>query len=246
VALVRTRLLPLAVIAAALAGAHAQPAAAANSNSLYVNAVDDRPAGIDAARLYELSDFSASRWKLTVLGNANVAPGRKDGTQAIGFSDATNPQALGVTTVWSRQRFKLKTTKRCWRQNGKRRCQKIRRYVKNGIEVVEKDVQLNPFVPWEQGPSYPSPPAYDLESTILHELGHFANPMKDNHVFGCENTPMIDAIAPGEFWRDADDWLRYGCSASTGIRPKLAGPGVARDAMPFQVVEHRLRPRYER
>lgn len=240
----RTRLLPLAAIAAAVAGLTAQPAAAANSNALYVNAADDRPTGVDSERLYELSDFSADRWKLSVRGNHTASPGLKDGTQVIGFSADTNPKALGVTTVWARNRFKLKTSKRCWRQNGKRRCQITKRYVKTGVEVMEKDVQINPFVPWEQGPSYPTPPEYDLESTVLHELGHFANPMKDNHVFGCENTPMIDTIAPGEFWRDADDWLRYGCSASTGIRPKLAAP--AGPALEFQVVVHRLPPVYER
>jgi hypothetical protein len=238
----RTRLVPLAAITAALTCA--APAGAANSNSLYVNATADRPAGVDAARLSEVSNASARRWKLTVLGNASDTPGVKDGTQVIGFSKSTNPQALGVTTVWSRTRFKLKTTKRCWKQNGKRRCQVIKRYVKNGVEVVEKDVQLNPFVPWEQGPAYPAVPKYDLESTILHELGHFANPMKDNHVFGCENTPMIDSIAPGEYWRDADDWLRYGCSASTGVRPRVAVP--AAPAMSMLAVEHRLPPRFER
>ena len=105
-------------------------------------------------------------------------------------------------------------------------------------------MQLNPFVPWEQGPAYPTPPEYDLESTVLHELGHFAHPMKDNHVFGCENSPMIDAISPGEYWRDSDEWLRYGCSASTGVRPRLAIP--AGPAMRMLHVEHRLPPRFER
>jgi hypothetical protein len=236
----RTRLLPLAALAALLVTA--APAGAANSNSLYVNASVDRPAGIDAARLYEIADRSASRWRLSVLGNANVPVGIKDGTQVIGFSDATAPQALGVTTVWSRTRYKLKTTKRCRRVNGKRRCQVSRRYVNDGVEVVEKDVQLNPDAPWEQGPAYPTPPEYDLESTILHELGHFANPLKDNHIYSCENSPMIDAIAPGEYWRDADDWLRFGCSASTGVRPRIA----VHDERPMLVVEHRLPPRFER
>lgn len=241
----RTRLSPLALVAAlACLGALPASASAANSNRLYVNATADRPAGVDAARLYDVSDQSASRWKLSVEGNASRAPGVKDGMQVIGFSKTTASQALGVTTVWSRTRFKLVTSRRCWRQNSKRRCQTTRRYVKDGVEVVEKDVQLNPFVPWEQGPALPSPADFDLESTILHELGHFANPLKDNHVFGCENSPMIDAIAPGEFWRDSDDWLRFGCSASTGARPKLAIP--AGPQMRMLVVEHRLPPRFQR
>ena len=237
----RTRLPALAAAAAALACA--APAGAANSDSLYVNAADDRPAGIAAQRLYELSDKSASRWNLEVVGNAGAPPGVKDGTQVIGFSDATNPEALGVTTVWSRTHYRLKSTRSCRRVNGKRRCRVSRRYVKNGVEVVEKDIQLNALVPWEQGPTYPTPPEYDLESTILHEFGHFAHPLKDNHISGCENTPMIESLAPGEYWRDADDWLRYGCAGSTGVRPRIAVPLAE---MEMLVVEHRLPPVYER
>ena len=126
----------------------------------------------------------------------------------------------------------------CTGVKGKRRCRYVTRSVRDGVEVVERDIQLNPFVTWQQGPAYPSNTQYDLESTILHELGHFANPTKDNHVFGCENSPMIDAIAPGEFWRDADDWLRYGCSASPGVRQRMAVP--AGPELKMLVVEHRL------
>ena len=237
----RTRLPALAAAAAALACA--APASAANSDSLYVNTANDRPSSVDAQRLYELSDKSASRWNLEVVGNSSAAPGAKDGTQVIGFSDSTNPAALGVTTVWNRTHYRLKTTRTCKRVKGKRRCKTTRRYVKDGVEVVEKDIQLNPLVPWEQGPSYPTPPEYDLESTILHEYGHFAHPLKDNHISGCENTPMIESLAPGEYWRDADEWLRIGCSGSSGVRPRIAVPA---GEMKFQVVEHRLAPVYER
>lgn len=233
----RTRLPALSAIAIALACA--APAGAANRDDIYVNAAGDRPSGIDAQRLYEISDKSASRWSLSVLGNANARPGVKDGTQVIGFSDSTNPEALGVTTVWSRTRYRLKSSRVCRRIGGRRVCRVVRRYVKNGVEILEKDIQLNPFVPWEQGPAYPTPPEYDLESTILHEFGHFAHPLKDNHISGCENTPMIESLAPGEYWRDADDWLRYGCSASTGVRPRLALSGGGAP-LGMLVVEHRL------
>ena len=231
----RSRLLTLAAFVACLC-VPAPPAGA--TGTLYVNAADDRPAGVDAARLYSLSDASAKRWKMTVLGNASQDAGVRDGTQVIGFSRATNPKALGVTSIWTRARYKSKSVKVCTRVRGRKRCRKVPRLVRDGIEVVERDVQLNPFVPWQQGPAYPSPAQYDLESTILHELGHFAHPMKDNHVFGCENSPMIDSISPGEFWRDADDWLRYGCTESPGAKYKPAAP--AGPALEMLVVEHRL------
>jgi hypothetical protein len=235
----RTRLLPLAAIAALLC-VSAPPAGAADT--LLVNATDDRPAGVDAARLYELADRSAKRWKMSVVGNAGQEPGVRDGTQVLGFSRATEPKALGVTSVWTRTRFKVKTTRTCTRVKGKRRCKTVRRYVRDGVEVVERDVQLNPFVAWEQGPAYPAANEYDLESTILHELGHFVHPLKDNHVFGCENSPMIDSLSPGEFWRDADDWTRIGCSAAPGAKFRRAIP--AGPAMRMLVIEHALPPVY--
>jgi hypothetical protein len=224
----RTRLLPLAAIAAALL---CPAPASANSNSFYVNASDDRPANVDATRLDQLAADGARRWSLRVAGSTGDAAGPRDGRQVFGFSAATNRKALGVTTVWTRARIKVKTSRRCRYVNGRRRCHTVRRTVKVGTSVVEKDVQLNPFVPWEQGPDHPAADEYDLESTILHELGHFAHPTIENHVFGCENSPMIDSISPGEYWRDTDEWLRFGCPGSTGVRPRVAVPAGPRMAM---------------
>ena len=208
------------------------------ADSLLVNAVDDRPTGVDAARLYDLSEEGASRWKMAVAGNSSNEPGVRDNQQVIGFSRATDAQALGVTSVWSRYRYKVKTTRVCTRVRGKRRCKNVKKYVRDGVEVVERDIQLNPFVKWEQGPAFPAADEYDLESTILHEIGHFAHPTKDNHVFGCENSPMIDSISPGEFWRDSDNWLRYGCAASPGAKYRPVIPAGPR--MRMLHVEHRL------
>jgi hypothetical protein len=237
----RARTLRLAALAAA-AIALAAPAAASASPTFYVNSRDDRPAAVSAERLYELADASARRWELRVAGETSAPPGVRDGTQAFGFSTDTNPDALGVTSVWTRTRYRVIKIRRCTRSGGRRVCRTSKRYRKVGEEVVEKDVQLNPFVTWQQGPVYPTRAEYDLESTILHELGHFANPLKDNHVRGCENTPMIASISPGEYWRDADDWLRLGCSASTGAL-KVARAGAE---LPLLVVEHRLPPLVER
>ncbi|HEX8064910.1 MAG TPA: hypothetical protein VF520_00135 [Thermoleophilaceae bacterium] len=236
----RARPWPIAAIAAvalALAAVAGPPLARAESSSLYVNAEDARPSNVTPERLEELATVSAARWHLRVAGLTGTPPGVRDGIQAFGFSSATDADALGVTSVWSRPRYRVKKTKRCQRSRGRRTCRVVRTYVKVGDEVIEKDVQFNTEVPWQPGPAYPSAAEFDLESTILHELGHFANPTRDTHVFGCENSPMIHAISPGEFWRGTDDWLRYGCSASTGPRQRRAVTGPA---MRFVVREHRL------
>ena len=232
----RVRLARIAVLASA-AVALAAPSAA-RADSLLVNANDDRPATVSADRLYELADDAATRWHFSVDGNTGARVGARDGTQAAGFSDAIDPKVLGVTTVWTRPHYKLKKTRRCSSVRGRRVCKTTRRYVKTRDEVVEKDVQLNPFVKWQEGPAYPAADEYDLESTILHEFGHFSHPLIDNHVFGCENSPMIASISPGEFWRDSDDWLRYRCSQSTGPRARRTVP--AGPALPMLVQEHRL------
>ena len=225
----------LALIASILAVLAPQATAA---DTMLVNSSHERPAGVDAKRLYDLSEESARRWKMAVVGNSSAEPGVRDSQQVIGFSRRTNPEALGVTSVWTRTRYKVKTVRTCTRVRGKKRCRTTKKYVRDGVEVIERDIQLNPFVPWEQGPAYPAVDEYDLESTILHEIGHFANPTKDNHVFACENSPMIASIAPGEFWRDADDWLRYGCAASSGAKYRPTVPAGPR--MRMLVVEHRL------
>lgn len=233
---VLARLAALAATALSLA----VPATAGAANTLYVNARDDRPDAVSAERLHEVAVRSARRWGLRVAGTTSRPPGVRDGTQAFGFSNATNPRALGVTSVWMRARYRVTRARVCRRLGRTLVCRVIERRRKIGDEVVEKDVQLNPFVTWEEGPSYPARDEYDLESTILHELGHFANPLKDNHIRGCGNSPMIEAISPGEFWRDTDDWLRYGCSSSTGTAPKLHSPPPSGAALDMHVVEHRL------
>jgi hypothetical protein len=219
---------------------------AARADSLYVNAIDDRPASVSPDRLYDLADSAATRWHFTVPGNTGAPAGVLDGTQTVGFSKSIDPKALGVTSVWTRPRYKVKKSKRCVRRNGRRYCQTTKRYVRTGTQVVEKDVALNPFVNWQQGPAYPAADQYDLESTILHEFGHFSHPLVDNHIYGCEDSPMIASISPGEFWRDADEWLRFGCSASTGPKLKLAAPAGAAPGHDVDVQVHELPPAIDR
>ena len=71
-------------------------------------------------------------------------------------------------------------------------------YVKRG-KVVESDLALRADESWAQGPDYPALDEVDLESVLLHELGHMAGNKK--HRSRCTNTPMIEALGAGEWWR---------------------------------------------
>ena len=51
-----------------------------------------------------------------------------------------------------------------------------------GSRIVERDLALLPDVPWAQGPAHPSAEEYDLETVILHELGHWAGNLRHTPV----------------------------------------------------------------
>ena len=72
-----------------------------------------------------------------------------------------------------------------------------------GTRVVERDLALLPDVPWAQGPAHPTSEEYDLETVVLHELGHWAGNLRHTPV-GCHDTPMVKGLGPGEWWRSSE------------------------------------------
>jgi hypothetical protein len=126
----------------------------------------------------------ARRWR---LHSAGAFPGRPvfgNGRSEVGFSTAqVPPEALGVTIVGRR------------RGGG-----------------LERDLILRADVPWEQGPDHPTRARVDLETVILHELGHVAG--NGFHVpRGCRDTPMVVGLATGEWWRSTTDFSYRACTA---------------------------------
>ena len=72
--------------------------------------------------------------------------------------------------------------------------------------VVERDLALRAGENWAAGPDYPALDEVDLESVLLHELGHMAGNKK--HTPRCANSPMIEALGAGEWWRGSrDKWF---------------------------------------
>jgi hypothetical protein len=149
--------------------------------SFYLSSTDF-PDTVDSSRLKVLARTTASRWGLKALRWTSAKAGVQDGFNVAGFTSDLAAGVLGVQTD----------------------------YVKHG-KVVESDLALRADESWAQGPDYPALFEVDLESVLLHELGHMAGNKK--HRSRCTNTPMIEALGAGEWWRGARDKWFGDCSS---------------------------------
>jgi hypothetical protein len=141
------------------------------------------PDSVTGTRFQKIVKTAAARWGLKTLRWTSVEAGVEDGFNVAGFSSAVEPGVLGVQTD----------------------------YVRRG-KIVESDLALNASENWNAGPDYPALDQVDLESVVLHELGHMAGNKK--HRARCSNSPMIEALGAGEWWRGPRDKWFGTCGAS--------------------------------
>jgi hypothetical protein len=135
------------------------------------------PAAVDGARFATLARKAATRWGLRARRWTSAEAGVQDGFSVAGFSSRVPRGVLGVQTD----------------------------YVRGG-RVVERDLALRAGENWAAGPGYPALDEVDLESVLIHELGHMAG--NKRHRARCSNTPMVEALGAGEWWRGArDKWF---------------------------------------
>jgi hypothetical protein len=141
------------------------------------------PASVGGARFRSIVRAAARRWNLRSRRWTSLAAGRPDGYDVVGFGRLPKG-VLGLETD----------------------------YTIRG-RVVEQDVRFNAAAPWNQGPGYPDFDEMDLESVVLHELGHMAGVRR--HKAHCTNSPMVAALGLGEWWRGPrDDWF-FGCGGAS-------------------------------
>ncbi|HEY8584681.1 MAG TPA: hypothetical protein VIL49_17095 [Capillimicrobium sp.] len=152
------------------------------------------PAGVDPARFAELAARSGARWGLRFLGETTRQPLVSDRVNTVGFTAATDPGALGV------QRDVVQS----------RRSRATGRLVRE--KILDQDLALAVDVAWQQGPDHPSALQFDLETVLIHELGHLAG--NKEHAPLCSNTPLVPSAAPGEWWRSTEDYSWTGCGGS--------------------------------
>jgi hypothetical protein len=145
------------------------------------------PESVAGPRFKKLAKATASRWGLKAQRWTTVEAGVQDGFSVAGFSTSVPDGSLGIQTD----------------------------FIKGG-RVIESDLALRADENWAAGPDYPDLDQVDLESVLLHELGHLAGNKK--HRARCANSPMIEALGAGEWWRGSrDKWFgdcTSGASAS--------------------------------
>jgi hypothetical protein len=135
------------------------------------------PATVDGARFATLARKAGARWGLRTRRWTSAQAGVQDGFNVAGFSSRVPRGVLGVQTD----------------------------YVRGG-RVIERDLALRPGENWAAGPDYPALDEIDLESVLIHELGHMAG--NKRHRARCVNSPMIEALGAGEWWRGSrDKWF---------------------------------------
>jgi hypothetical protein len=148
------------------------------------------PKSINGLRFQTVIRAAAQRWGLRALSWTTLKAGRHDGFNVAGFSTKVPKGALGQETE----------------------------YAKHG-KVIERDILLSATANWNAGPGYPDLDQVDLESVLLHELGHFAGVKK--HRSHCANSPMIVSLGTGEWWRGPKDHFLSGCSGQAASANQL-------------------------
>lgn len=158
------------------------------------------PALVAPARWHALVESSARRWGMRVVGRIATAPRHGNRRNEIGFSTRVPRSALGVQTATVLRR--IATVSVC----GPVRCRLVRRVVSR--RVIDRDVTVAPNRRWQPGPDPPGLREFDLQTTLIHELGHAAG---NDHRPRCVNSPMVRSLRPGEWWRAPDDFRWRGC-----------------------------------
>jgi hypothetical protein len=193
-----------------------------SNHALLVLALGEGSPTVSRSRFVALVRNSAKRWRLDARGPVKRIPRLGDARNDVGFAASLVSQgALGTTTLLRQNYVRVR---RVCAASG---CRTMR--TPAGSRIVERDLALLPDVPWAQGPAHPTTEEYDLETVVLHELGHWAGNLRHTPV-GCHDTPMVKGLGPGEWWRSSGDWHYDACGAGRARAasaldvPSLAAP----------------------
>jgi hypothetical protein len=214
-------------------------ASVAKADSVAVNYQDYLPDNVSTDRWGNLVDQSLAFWGLGNDGATTAIAGDHDSIDTLGFTPFLDDATLGLTSFWTHSVYKTWKVKKCHRTaSGKRRCHwvKRRKYLYDLID--ENDTAINANEPWNPGPNYPPIDQYDLESVLLHELDHYANPDRP-HQPRCSGAALATPLDTGEWWRGYNDWFMYGCDLG-----KRGGGRITGRVGHFSVVVHRGPPQY--
>jgi len=163
------------------------------------------PPDVDRARFVALAKAAGARWGLPYAGVTRRVPRLHDGRNTVGFAFGVPRGALGITSVQS-----IVYVRRGQVVCRGGTCRRGKPHVVRR-RIVEQDTRLAFDPSWEDGPGVPDASHFDLQTVILHELGHYAG---NGHAGNCTNTPMWVALSHGEWWHTPSDWFQHRCAAS--------------------------------
>lgn len=189
------------------------------------------PGSVGRSRFKALSRQSARRWGLDPLRWTSARPGKRDGWSIVGFGSTVTGAELGVERELVVQVFRHH--QQCLTLRGpdgavvQRTCRELpATYV--GQRTVERDITLRRDIPWSTRPDGPDVDRYDLETVLLHELGHMAGNKK--HRPRCANSPMVESLGTGEWWHTPTDSFQFGCADASAL---ASAASVARGRLGF-------------
>ena len=177
---------------------------------------DDLPPGVARDRWLALAETVGARWGMTDLGETYGAPYTGDGSVEVGFGYAGAGSLGAQTDLFSIRYRKARRVCKTKRVRSRGRVRRVRRCYRQPRKIisrrlVDSDVTISnsPSIAWQQGPARPAPFEHDLETVLIHELGHLAGNMR--HAGDCQNTPMIESLGRGEWWRSPADFAFGSC-----------------------------------
>jgi len=161
------------------------------------------PSDVARARWRALVGVTSARWGMRDRGITYGSPAYGDGHPEVGFG--RTPRGALAVQVDSFERISRRGKRRCRTRMVDGHRERVCRRGKRRVARVLRDADLtvDPRPNWNAGPGYPDADEYDLETVLLHEMGHFASDAR--HVRRCRNSPMLIALDRGEWWHSPTD-----------------------------------------
>ena len=184
----------------------------------FLVSTDGIPESVGSERFVAMAETQGARWGLRPDGVTFDKVSLRNRRSEVGFSTRVPDGLLGISLTRTLVRYRRYVRCRLGPDGSRSGC--VTTGVKKvGTTVTDRDVLLQSDVPWEPGPAWPEATEFDLQTVLIHELGHFAG--NQRHDANCTVAPMTPSLSPGDWWRST---LDHRVVCRSGARAASAGP----------------------